>query len=120
MQNCWEERCKKKKKICLKLNKYFAFFFNKTRSFFQSVCVIGYCLFPLAFGALLIAIISIWLKTVIFRGIVVLVTLLWSIFASLGFIGALVPSNRKFLGTYPIILFYIVLAWLILVTVNKS
>ena len=93
---------------------------NLRRSVFQSVCVIGYCLFPLVFGAILIAIIGIWVHHILFRGIVVLVCLVWSIWASLGFMGSLVPENRKLLGTYPIILFYIVLAWLILVTVNKN
>jgi hypothetical protein len=40
---------------------------------------------------------------------------LWSTTASVGFLSAMVPEKRKLLATYPVALFYLVIAWMILV-----
>jgi hypothetical protein len=40
---------------------------------------------------------------------------LWATTASVGFLAALVPEKRKLLATYPVGLFYLVMAWMILV-----
>merc|ERR1712061_4326 len=80
-------------------------------SFFQSVCVLGYCIFPLviaAFCSLLLQII--WLKVLF-----VCVGFTWSTGASVGFMSELVAEDRKALGVYPVWLFYVAIAWLILI-----
>ncbi|EFA77372.1 Yip1 domain-containing protein [Heterostelium album PN500] len=78
-------------------------------SLFQSVCVLGYCVFPLT-----IATFVIWIPTAFFSGLhiaiklpIVLICLAWSIFASYGFLASSVPLSRKGLATYPVALFYI-------------
>mmetsp|Transcript_40176 Transcript_40176/g.115465 ORF Transcript_40176/g.115465 Transcript_40176/m.115465 type:complete len:214 (+) Transcript_40176:121-762(+) len=81
-------------------------------SFFQSVCVLGYCIFPLviaAFFSLLMQII--WLKVVF-----VVIGFTWSTGASVGFMSELVPEDRKALGVYPVWLFYVAIAWMILIS----
>merc|ERR1719343_1216582 len=80
-------------------------------SFFQSVCVLGYCIFPLviaAFCSLLSQII--WLKVIF-----VVVGFTWATGASVGFMSELVAEDRKALGVYPVWLFYVAIAWLILI-----
>merc|ERR1712039_737941 len=70
-------------------------------SFFQSVCVLGYCICPLviaAFCSLLLQIM--WLKV---------------IFVCVGFMSELVAEDRRALGVYPVWLFYVAIAWLILI-----
>lgn len=46
------------------------------RSFFQSVCVLGYCLFPLTIAAL----INVFVHTIFVRLPVVALTYIWSAF----------------------------------------
>ena len=48
-------------------------------SFFQSICLLGYCVFPLALAAILIRLSSSW----IYKGILVPVAFLWSTFCTL-------------------------------------
>ena len=82
-------------------------------SFFQSVCLLGYCLFPLCISALVIAFIG---KISIFLNLaIVLLGLFWSVFSSVGFLSGLVPSSRKSLAEYPILLFYLFIAWFIFI-----
>merc|ERR1711957_815751 len=72
-------------------------------SFFQSVCVLGYCVFPLviaAFVSLLLQII--WLKVLF-----VCIGFTWSTGASVGFMSESVAEDRKALGVYPVWLFYV-------------
>eukprot|EP01084_Bolivina_argentea_P079664 144455_1 len=67
-------------------------------SFFQSVCVLGYCLFPLNIVSLIVSLISnhknLKLCIIIFGAI-------WSVKASVGFMAQFVPNGRKGLGLYP-------------------
>ncbi len=81
-------------------------------SFFQSVCVLGYCLFPLNLVALFTTLLganhkNIKLCTIIFGAA-------WSVKASVGFMAQFVPKGRKGLGLYPVFLFYVTLSWMIL------
>ena len=88
-----------------------------TVSFFHSVCLLGYCLFPLNIAALIVAFIgdiSIYLNLLI-----VILAFAWSTISSIGFMSGLVPSTRKALAEYPVLLFYLFLSWFILVT-SKS
>eukprot|EP00127_Corallochytrium_limacisporum_P001016 Clim_evm15s34 gene=Clim_evmTU15s34 len=87
-----------------------------TLSFFQSVCVLGYCILPLTIAALLNFLMALsWVTYYIIRPILILLALIWSIYASLGFLGVTQPPNRKALAVYPIFLFYFVIAWLVLI-----
>jgi len=83
-------------------------------SFFQSVCVIGYCLFPLV----LVSFITIFVKTVWVRLPLAAITFAWSTYASVGFLSEseIHLSNRRALAVYPLCLFYLVIAWLILIS----
>mmetsp|Transcript_7510 Transcript_7510/g.12757 ORF Transcript_7510/g.12757 Transcript_7510/m.12757 type:complete len:203 (+) Transcript_7510:94-702(+) len=84
-------------------------------SFFQSVCVLGYCIFPLNIASLICLVGG----HIIWRMIVVAICFLWSTTASLGFMGELVPPNRKALAVYPLFLFYIAIGWLILLAAKR-
>jgi len=84
-------------------------------SFFQSVCILGYCIFPLVVAAVVIYFVNISWTNVWFRLLVCSVAFIWSTWASVGFLSGLVPADRKILAVYPVFLFYIVLSWLIVV-----
>merc|ERR1712039_1142875 len=80
-------------------------------SFFQSVCVLGYCICPLVIAAFLSLLLQfIWLKMIF-----VVVGFTWATGASVGFMSELVPDDRKALGVYPVWLFYVSIAWMILI-----
>lgn len=81
-----------------------------TMSFFQAVCLVGYCIFPLAVAALLC---NFW-SNMIYRGVLCLVAFIWGTFASVGFFAGLVPPNRKALAVYPVFLLFSIIGWLIL------
>jgi len=84
-------------------------------SFFQSICVFGYCVFPLTLSALLIAILRhtplgrIWLNI-----IWVMVGYVWSTRASTVFIGQFIVKERRALAVFPVLFFYLFLSWMIL------
>jgi len=78
-------------------------------SFFHSVCVLGYCIFPLDVAALLC---TLWSNPV-WKTIVVPVCFVWSTGASVGFLQDLVPEKRAMLALYPVVLFYMVIAWIV-------
>merc|ERR1711874_221758 len=90
-----------------------------TISFFQSACVIGYCLFPLAVS---LAISKVFLMlfdgqtmlVFILRSIIVLISFLWSSYSSMQFLGDSTAAKRKMLAAYPMFLFYFVIAWMVL------
>jgi len=84
-------------------------------SFFQSVCVLGYCVFPLVLSAVVIFITTSFWNNMWFRLAISLGGFIWSTFASVGFLAGMVPPNRKFLAVYPILLFYLVLSWMIII-----
>lgn len=81
-------------------------------SVFQSVCVLGYCIFPLVVSALLC---QLWSNPV-WKGIVVSLGFMWATRASSVFMGQLVSTERRLLATYPVLLFYIVIAWMIFIS----
>jgi len=86
-------------------------------SFFQCVCVLGYCVLPLVIALIACKIILIAKpSTLLFaiRCVVVLSTFVWSCFASTAFLGDSQPRNRKPLAVYPICLFYFVISWMVL------
>jgi len=77
--------------------------------FFQSLSLLGYCLFPLDVGALICMLKS----NVIIKVIVVLITLSWSSWAAYPFMSAAVGPSRKGLALYPVFLLYISVGFLI-------
>ncbi|KAJ8298151.1 hypothetical protein KUTeg_024682 [Tegillarca granosa] len=86
-------------------------------SFFQSICVLGYCVCPLAISLIICRIILIASQTTalfVVRFIIVVIAFGWSTFASTAFLTDCHPPNRKALAIYPIFLFYFVISWLII------
>ena len=81
-------------------------------SFLQSVCVLGYCIAPLTLASLVTYVIA----TSLVHWICVTVALVWCCKASVGFMSVLVPSDKRTLAVYPVLLFYFSIAWLILVS----
>lgn len=78
-------------------------------SFFQSLCVLGYCLCPL----LITGLFSSFIHLSYVREIAVSVGVLWSTRAALLLIGSLVPEQRMFLANYPVVLFYVAMGWIV-------
>ncbi|XP_029282723.1 LOW QUALITY PROTEIN: protein YIPF6 [Cottoperca gobio] len=88
-----------------------------TISFFQSLCVLGYCIMPLTAAMAVCRIVLVGgAGKVSFAVRLVVVTLSfgWSTFASTAFLGDSQPPGRKALVVYPVFLFYFVIGWMIL------
>ncbi|KAI8976745.1 Yip1 domain-containing protein [Pilobolus umbonatus] len=85
-----------------------------TISFFQSVCVIGYCLFPILVSAIVATFVDLFWA----RLPVAIVTYGWSTYASVGFMSEsqVHLDKRRTLAVYPIFLFYFVVTWLVLIS----
>ena len=86
-------------------------------SLFQSVCVLGYCVFPINLSALFVAMTKNMLtgSLYIVRALIVIAGFVWSTWSSIGFMGALVNKDKKMLAVYPVFLFYLFLSWFVLV-----
>ncbi|XP_061891084.1 protein YIPF6-like [Entelurus aequoreus] len=88
-----------------------------TISFFQSLCVLGYCILPLTVAMVVCRLVLLGSTgTVSFavRLAVVAASFAWSTFASTAFLAGSQPPNRKGLVVYPVFLFYFVIGWMIL------
>ncbi|CAM9803986.1 unnamed protein product [Discosporangium mesarthrocarpum] len=88
-----------------------------TISFFQSVCVLGYCVFPLLVSAVLCLIVKPFTKTpktLILRVALVGVGFAWATRASKVFISEIIVPERKLLAVYPVFFFYTFISWMIL------
>lgn len=79
-------------------------------SFFQSVCVLGYSIFPITLGSFLITVIHPWINVWV-RFIIVGLAFIWTVSAATGFMAGLVTEKRKYLAVYPAFLFYMFLGW---------
>jgi hypothetical protein len=80
-------------------------------SFFQTVCVMGYCLAPMVLGALINTFVGVfWVNFLISSG-----AFLWSTWASLRFFRGTVSPARESLVVFPLSLFYFFLAWMMTV-----
>ena len=86
------------------------------RNFFQSICILGYSIFPLCIVAILIALLTL---PGIVEVVIVVSTILWSSvgrtfnLGTIKYINALVPSNKRALCFYPMLLYYCFLGWFI-------
>eukprot|EP01016_Furgasonia_blochmanni_P037911 TRINITY_DN4518_c0_g2_i1.p1 TRINITY_DN4518_c0_g2~~TRINITY_DN4518_c0_g2_i1.p1 ORF type:complete len:242 (+),score=40.56 TRINITY_DN4518_c0_g2_i1:233-958(+) len=85
-----------------------------TTTFFQSMCLLGYCLFPLVVSAFIISILSGILDGWV-RLLIVLPGLGYSIYASSGFLGFTVPPEKRIISVYPAGLLYLFIGWLIMI-----
>ncbi|KAL5732194.1 Protein YIP4b [Ranunculus cassubicifolius] len=78
--------------------------------FFQSISLLGYCLFPMVVGAM----ICMLKGNVLLKMIVVCVSLAWSSWAAYPFMSAAVSPGRKALALYPVFLMYVSVGFLII------
>jgi len=89
-----------------------------TISFFQTLCVLGYCLLPCTAALIVCKVILLATKpTTLFFVLRLIVTVLgfsWATFASTAFLAGSQPPRRKGLAVYPIFLFYFIVSWLII------
>ncbi|KAI8969496.1 Yip1-domain-containing protein [Trametes punicea] len=81
-------------------------------SFFQGLCVLGYCVAPLNVAAL----VSTFVHLIYVRAPVALAAWAWCVWASVNFLdGTKIETQRILLAVYPLLLFYFVLAWMIII-----
>ncbi|XP_037957483.1 protein YIPF6 [Teleopsis dalmanni] len=86
-------------------------------SFFQSVCVLGYCLTPVAVALIVCRVMLLATQTKLLfflRLITTIVGFCWATYASYVFLGDSQPPNRKPLAVYPIFLFFFIISWLVI------
>ena len=91
-------------------------------SFWQSVCVLGYSVFPLCVARLIcLTFEPLFPKSKrikfsgLFRCLLVLPALVWCTKVSVLFIGEAISPNRRALAVYPVLFFYASLAWMVVV-----
>jgi hypothetical protein len=87
----------------------------------QSICVLGYCIFPIDVAALLLKLLSFLpfgaklpIAIAAFIWSSICKYLLNKNIASVGFMSQMIEQKKKILATYPIFLFYLFLSWFIL------
>jgi len=87
-----------------------------TISFFQSVCVLGYCVFPMTLAAVVVDLfkmINLRAFSTLVELAVLFIAFLWSTRASAIFIGQYIVPSRRILAVFPVLFFYTFLAWMI-------
>ncbi|KAF9778985.1 Yip1 domain-containing protein [Thelephora terrestris] len=81
-------------------------------SFLQGLCVLGYCIAPLNVAAL----VALFVQKIYIRAPVSLAAWAWCIWAAMNFLsGSKIEQQRILLAVYPLLLFYFILAWMILI-----
>ncbi|GBE87976.1 hypothetical protein BKA93DRAFT_818536 [Sparassis latifolia] len=81
-------------------------------SFFQGLCVFGYCVAPLNIAALVAA----FVRLIYVRAPVAVAAWAWCIWAAINFLdGTKIEQQRIVLAVYPLVLFYSILAWMIII-----
>ena len=85
-----------------------------TISFFQSVCILGYCVFPLCLSAIANLMISYFFQSLVFKAILVGLGFVWSTRASVVFIKNIISEERATLAVFPVFFFYTFIGWMIL------
>ena len=78
--------------------------------FFQVICLLGYCLFPLNISALILAITDFY---EIIRLFLVIITCAWSLFSVERYFSSVSVPEQKWLVFYPAILMFVFLSWFI-------
>ncbi|KAJ3659288.1 hypothetical protein Zmor_010984 [Zophobas morio] len=90
-------------------------------SFFQSICVLGYCLLPTTLALIVCRIILMVEQTPMLfflRFTVSMIGFAWATYASMVFLGDSQKPGRKVLAVYPIFLFYFIISWLVISHTN--
>ncbi|GAA5846435.1 hypothetical protein JCM5353_007461 [Sporobolomyces roseus] len=78
-------------------------------SFFQSLCVLGYCIFPLDLAAF----VSIFVKMLWIRLPICAATFGWSVWAAVNFLaGTRLEKDRAVLAVFPLFMLFFLLAWM--------
>ncbi|KAI5479477.1 Yip1 domain family, member 6 [Pseudohyphozyma bogoriensis] len=78
-------------------------------SFFQSLCVLGYCIFPLD----LAAIVSVFVRLIYVRVPICAAAFAWSIWAAVNFLGGTrLEKDRAVLAVFPLFMLFFLLAWM--------
>ncbi|KAJ7650164.1 hypothetical protein FB45DRAFT_887139 [Roridomyces roridus] len=81
-------------------------------TFFQALCVLGYCVAPLDIAAF----VACFVRIIYVRAPITLLAWAWCIWASVNFLdGTKIEQQRILLAVYPLLLFYFVLAWMIII-----
>jgi hypothetical protein len=84
-------------------------------SFFQSVCILGYCVFPLTLSAIVCTIFSWMVSSILLKFLVVGAGFVWSTRASVVFMQQVIHEERRTLAVFPVFLFYTFIGWMVLV-----
>jgi len=85
-----------------------------TISFFQSVCILGYCVFPLVLSAFVCLIMSFIWKNLLLKLAIVSIGFIWSTRASVVFMVQVIKEERRPLAVFPVFFFYTFIGWMIL------
>lgn len=85
-------------------------FLNARIGICQSICLLGYCVFPI----LLASLINRAVKNKLAQVIILFVAVFWSCLSSVGFISTLTTPDKKFIITFPVFLFFISLSMFVL------
>ncbi|KIM24431.1 hypothetical protein M408DRAFT_331796 [Serendipita vermifera MAFF 305830] len=81
-------------------------------SFLQALCVLGYCIAPLDIAAL----VACFIRVIYVRVPVCILCWAWCVWAAVNFFdGTKIEASRIMLAVYPLLLFYFILAWMILI-----
>mmetsp|Transcript_28454 Transcript_28454/g.95825 ORF Transcript_28454/g.95825 Transcript_28454/m.95825 type:complete len:253 (-) Transcript_28454:67-825(-) len=85
-------------------------------SFLQSVCVLGYSVFPILVARLICMILEAFLPRIyLVRCAVVFPAMAWATKASKLFIGEVIVETRRSLAIFPVVGFYAWLGWMVVV-----
>ncbi|GAA5993182.1 hypothetical protein JCM11641_003657 [Rhodosporidiobolus odoratus] len=78
-------------------------------SFFQSLCVLGYCIFPLDLAALVSVFVRmLWVRLPVCAG-----CLGWSVYAAINFLGGTrLEKDRAVLAVFPLTMLFFLLSWM--------
>ena len=74
----------------------------------QMVSLLGYGMFPITLGGIIIGFCKI--KNIWIKFIIVVIALVWSCLASIGFLGRLVVQEKRFIAIFPVFLFLLSLS----------
>jgi hypothetical protein len=88
-----------------------------TITMFQSVCVLGYCLGPMAVAATLFQLMHLFgitTSTLFLRLIIASAVATWAAMSSIKILGPTVPAEKKYVLLGPVAVFYMLIALLIL------
>lgn len=84
-------------------------------SFFQCVCALGYCIFPINIAAFVIVILkSMRADFLVLKLAITGLALAWSTMSSISFTAVSIADEKRLINVYPIFLFYLFIAWFLL------